>query len=108
MSDWFRATPEGALIFLRVTPNGGRDAIEAIATLADGARVLKLRTAAQPEGGRANKAAIALLARASGLAKSAFAVKSGMTARTKTILLTAPSTSIEAARRRIEDSLGTA
>lgn len=108
MSDWFRPTPDGALIVLRVTPNAGRDAIEAVATLADGTSVLKLRIAAPPEGGRANKAAIALLAKASGLAKSAFSVKAGPTARTKTILLTAAPASVAAARRRIEDNMSKA
>lgn len=105
MSDWFRPTPDGALIVLRVTPNAGRDTLEGIGTLADGTCVLKLRIAAQPEGGRANKAAIALLAKASGLAKSSFSVRSGATARTKTILLDADPETALVARERLERAM---
>lgn len=86
-------------------PNAGRDSLEEIATLADGTTVLKLRIKAQPEDGRANKAAIALLAKLSGLSKSSFSVTSGATARTKTILLSASPDRVIDARLALESAL---
>ena len=54
---------EGGLAFLvRLTPKGGRDAVEGIETLADGRRVVKARVSAPPEDGRANEALCALIA----------------------------------------------
>jgi uncharacterized protein len=101
--DWFTPVPHGALIALRVIPNAGRDSIEAITTLADGRRVLKVRVTAQPEDGRANKAVIALLAATTGFAKSAFSVKTGATARSKSILLIAGRDAVETAKISILD-----
>jgi hypothetical protein len=72
-------------IFLRVTPNASRNAIEGAETRDDGQVRLRLRITAQPEKGKANKAAIAILAKALGLPKSGFAVISGETARDKTL-----------------------
>ena len=74
---------------LRVTPNAGRDAIEGYETLADGTTVLRLRVAAVPDKGKANAAAIALLAKALGLPKSALAITAGATARLKTVRIAA-------------------
>ena len=44
MSDapW-RAAPDGIVVACRLTPKGGRDAIDGAATLADGTRVLLVR-----------------------------------------------------------------
>lgn len=72
-------------IFLRVTPNASRNAIEGAETRDDGQVRLRLRITAQPEKGKANKAAIALLAKALHLPKSTFSVISGETARDKTV-----------------------
>ncbi|WP_193174406.1 DUF167 family protein [Oricola nitratireducens] len=72
-------------IFLRVTPNASRNAIEGAETRDDGQVRLRLRITAQPEKGKANKAAIAILAKALHLPKSAFSVISGETARDKTL-----------------------
>lgn len=102
MSGWFALNPDGALITLRVVPNAGRDGIEGVVTLGDERTALKLRIAAQPENGRANAAAIALLAKATGLPKSAFSVRSGATARTKTILLAADPALAKAALEALE------
>lgn len=103
---WFRPARDGALIVLRVTPNAGGNRIEGPAALADGTQALKIRIAAPPRDGRANDAVIALLAKAAGHPRSAFSVKAGATARTKTILLTASPREADLARRRIESSFG--
>lgn len=103
---WFRPARDGALIVLRVTPNAGRDRIEGPAALADGTEALKIRIAAPPRDGRANDAVIALLAKAAGRPRSAFSVKAGATARTKTILLAASPKEADLARHNIERSFG--
>ncbi len=53
----------------------------------DGTSVLRLRVAAVPDKGRANAAAIALLAKALGVPKSALTLLAGETARLKTIAI---------------------
>ena len=68
---------------VRVTPRGGRDAVEGWAVDADGRPVLKLRVAAAAADGAANAAVIALVARGLKLPKSAVRIASGHTARIK-------------------------
>jgi uncharacterized protein YggU (UPF0235/DUF167 family) len=76
----------GALSFqVRLTPKGGRDAIDGWSRAADGTTHLKARVRAVPEDGRANAALIALLAKELGVAKSALAIAAGEKARLKTI-----------------------
>ena len=68
---------------LRVTPHGGRDAVEGWMRDAEGRAVLKLRVAAAAAEGQANAAVIALLAKALGRPKSAVRLLRGDTARVK-------------------------
>ncbi|GAA4172715.1 DUF167 domain-containing protein [Shinella granuli] len=68
---------------VRLTPNGGRDAIDGWETGADGERYLKARVSDPPDKGRANKALVALIAKAAGVAKSAVRLVSGDTQRKK-------------------------
>jgi len=70
---------------LRVTPNAGSDRIEGRELRADGEAVLRLRVAAVPEKGKANAAAVALLAKALGVPKSAIRLVAGETARSKVV-----------------------
>ncbi|MFY9971728.1 MAG: DUF167 family protein [Roseiarcus sp.] len=58
----WRTTLEGVVVACRLTPKGGRDAIDGVARLADGSSVLLARVRSAPEDGRANKALCALLA----------------------------------------------
>ncbi|MCW5723122.1 MAG: DUF167 domain-containing protein [Devosia sp.] len=80
-------TPEGVLIFLRVTPNAGRNAVDGVEIRADETAVLRIRVAAVPDKGKANAAVIALLAKALGVPKSSLSLISGDTARQKTVLV---------------------
>ena len=81
----YRLSPSGLSLFVRVTPNAGRDAIEGVEVRDDGSAVLRLRVKAVPDKGKANAAVVALLAKALGVPKSAVSVTSGETARIKTL-----------------------
>jgi hypothetical protein len=81
----FRLSPSGLSLFVRVTPNAGRDAIEGVALRDDGTAMLRVRVSAVPDKGKANAAVIALLAKALGVPKSSITVTSGETSRMKTL-----------------------
>lgn len=77
----------GLVLLVRLTPKGGRDALEGETILSDGRRALQARVRAVPEKGAANRALIALLAAAAGRPKSAVGIVSGETARLKEIAI---------------------
>lgn len=77
----------GLLLPVRVTPKGGRNRIDGVATDADGTMRLRLTVTAAPEGGRANGAVIALLAKSFKLPKSSLSIAAGRKARSKTVLV---------------------
>ena len=81
----YEADADGLRIRVRLTPRGGRDALEGIDTLADGRVVLKARVRAVPEKGLANAALEALLAESLRLPKSAVSVVAGGTGRVKLV-----------------------
>lgn len=90
----------GVTVWLRLTPKGGRDALESVETLSDGRSVLKARVRAAPEDGRANAALIALIAKAVGAPKNAVTIRSGETSRVKRIFIAGdPATYIDALAR---------
>ena len=70
---------------VRLTPRGGRDAIEGFAEDEAGRPVLKARVAAPPVEGEANAALLKLVAKALGLPRSAVRIASGETARVKLV-----------------------
>jgi len=72
-------------IAVRVTPRGGRDAVEGWRRDAAGRPVLKVRVAAAAADGQANAAVLALLAKALGRPKSSLVLLSGQTSRVKRI-----------------------
>jgi uncharacterized protein YggU (UPF0235/DUF167 family) len=73
------------MLAVRVTPRGGRDAVEGWVRDDAGRALLKVRVAAAAADGAANAAVVALLAKALGRPKSAFTLVSGQTARVKRI-----------------------
>ena len=82
---WYRAEPAGLLLFVRLTPRGGRDAIDGPVPLADGREVLAVRVRVPPEDGVANAALVALIAKAFKVPKSAVALTVGATSRVKQV-----------------------
>jgi len=96
----------GVLSFnLRLTPKGGRDAIEGWSRGADGTEYLKARVAAAAQDGKANAALIAVLAKALGVPKSTLRVASGHSARLKRIEIS-PATAVAAARLAAMETVG--
>jgi uncharacterized protein YggU (UPF0235/DUF167 family) len=81
----YEADAGGLRVRVRLTPRGGRDALEGAEILADGRAVLKARVRAAPEKGLANAALEKLVAGALGVPKSTVSVVAGGTGRTKTV-----------------------
>jgi uncharacterized protein len=75
---------DGVELRLRVTPRGGRDAVDGIEALSDGRAVLKVRVRALPADGAANEAVRRLLAKHLGFPAKAVSLAAGATARIKT------------------------
>lgn len=86
MNVW-RRTDGGAVLTIRVRPGARRAGIDGLHEFADGTRALKLSVNAAPERGKANAAAIAILAKHFGFAKSSLGMVAGTTGRTKQILI---------------------
>lgn len=84
----WRATLDGVVIACRLTPKGGRDAIDGVATLSDGMRVLLARVRAAPEDGRANEALCRLIASTLGVSASKVRLAAGAKSRLKQVAVT--------------------
>jgi len=80
-----RLERDGIVLSVRLTPRGGRDAVEGSATLADGREVILARVRAAPEKGAANDALVALLAKVFARPKTAVGLVAGATARLKQV-----------------------
>ena len=81
-TDWLRETDGQATLTLHIQPGAKKTEIAG-----EHGDALKIRLAAPPVDGRANKAVIAYLAKICHLPKSAFTLKSGHQSRSKTLLL---------------------
>jgi uncharacterized protein YggU (UPF0235/DUF167 family) len=81
----FDTDEHGVCLYVRLTPRGGRDAIDGVAVLADGRAVLKVRVRAAPEKGAANSALEALIAKHLGVPRSVVSVIIGASSRLKTV-----------------------
>ena len=83
----WRAAPNGIEIHCRLTPKGGRDAVEGVATLSDGSCVLLARVRSAPEDGKANDALRALIATHVGVPISSVRLTAGVKSRVKRIAI---------------------
>jgi uncharacterized protein len=94
-------TGDGVLVLLRLTPKGGRDAIDGIATLADGQPVLKVRVAAAPSEGEANAALVRLIAKALRIPPRTVTLAAGATSRIKRLAISGDGPTLIAALEKI-------
>ncbi len=88
----------------RLTPRGGRDAIDGIERRADGQYVLKARVRAAASEGEANAALIALLAHATGVPPRNVTLVSGAGARIKRLTIAGHGPTLAAALEKVSQS----
>jgi uncharacterized protein len=77
----------GLIVTVRLTPKGGRDAIEGIECLSGGRPVLKARVRAVASEGAANAALIRLMAQTLDIAPREISLVGGATSRIKRLLI---------------------
>ncbi len=81
----WRKTADGVVVACRLTPRGGRDALDGIAELADGTLVVLARVRSAPQEGEANAALCALMAKQLGAPASRAKVVAGAKSRLKQV-----------------------
>jgi uncharacterized protein YggU (UPF0235/DUF167 family) len=84
LSGFWRSLPDGVAVAVKVQPKSRRPGLHGAIPSADGER-LRIGVAEAAEGGRANRAACAILAAALGLPPSAVRLALGATNREKTL-----------------------
>jgi hypothetical protein len=97
----------GVVVVVRLTPKGGRDAIDGIEQLADGRFVLKARVRAAASEGEANDALIRLLADNLDVAPRQVNVIAGATARIKRVMIGGDGMMLAPALERLAQARGT-
>ena len=97
MSGCWQKHGDHVRLTVRLTPNGRRDAIDGVEKDAEGNAHLKARVSAVPEGGKANKALVVLLAKKLGLPKSSisFSRRARRVARSRWIRIRPRACSVE-------------
>jgi len=95
------ATADSLIVTVRLTPKGGRDALDGIEVLVDGRAVVKARVRAAPSEGAANAALVRLLADALDVAARDISVVAGTTARIKRIKIAGDGVALAAAFDRL-------
>jgi uncharacterized protein (TIGR00251 family) len=92
---------DGVTVTVRLTPKGGRDAIDGVETLADGRAVLKVRVRALPMDGAANAALSRVLAKALGVLPRHVELAGGATSRIKRMKIVGDAVALSAALEKI-------
>jgi uncharacterized protein (TIGR00251 family) len=98
------ATIDGVVIDVRLTPRGGRDAMEGIERRDDGRSVFKARVRAVPSEGAANAALCRLVAELLDVAPRQVTIAAGATSRVKRVrVIGEPSALVTALRRQMAE-----
>jgi uncharacterized protein (TIGR00251 family) len=92
---------DGVALEVRLTPRGGRDAIDGLERRADGRLVLKARVRAAPFEGQANDALCRLVAHELGLAPRQVEITAGEGARIKRLRIAGDPQMLEATLDRL-------
>jgi uncharacterized protein len=93
----------GVTLAVRLTPKGGRDAIDGVEQLADSRCVLKVRVRAAPSEGEANDALIRLIAKVLGVARRDVALTAGHTSRIKRLVISGDGAALTAKLEKLAD-----
>ncbi len=83
----FRITADGIRVRILAHPGARRDAVEGLRAEADGGMAFRICVRTAPEGGKANEAIIALLAREWGIPRRSLRLVSGFGDRRKSFHL---------------------
>lgn len=97
----WQQTSEGVNVAVRLTPKGGRDAIDGLETLSDGRAVLKARVRVAPSEGEANEALCRLIAKSVGVPPRDVVVVAGAAARIKRLTISGDGPTLMAALEKI-------
>jgi uncharacterized protein (TIGR00251 family) len=97
-------TADGLILAVRLTPKGGRDAIDGIEAGADGKPVLKVRVRSAPSDGEANDALVRLIAKVVGVPPRAVNLISGHTSRLKRLKIDGPAIALVESLERIRSN----
>jgi uncharacterized protein len=97
----WRSEADGVVLAVRLTPRGGRDAIEGVQQLADGQAVLKARVRAAASEGAANAALVTLLAKTLGVATRDISLIAGASARLKRLKIAGAGAALAATLEKI-------
>ena len=95
------AQADGLIVTVRLTPKGGRDAIDGIETLSNAHTVLKVRVRAAPFEGEANAALGRVLAKALGVPPTRVEIVGGATSRIKRVKVSGDAAALGAALEKI-------
>jgi len=95
------ATADSLVVAVRLTPRGGRDAIDGVAQLADGRSVLKVRVRAAARAGEANAALMKLIAKSLGVAVRDVSLVAGASARLKQLRISGAGAMLAATLEKI-------
>ena len=87
---------DGVIVTVRLTPKGGRDAVDGAETLADGNTVLKVRVRAAPHECAANDALCRVLAKALRVPPSRVEIAGGAMSRIKRVKMVGDATALAA------------
>jgi uncharacterized protein YggU (UPF0235/DUF167 family) len=98
---WTLGSAGSVTLAVRLTPKGGRDAIDGIDVLANGRAVLKVRVAAAPSEGEANAALCRQIAKAVGVSPRSVTIAGGATARVKRLSISGDGPTLIAALEKI-------
>jgi hypothetical protein len=97
----WRIEAGGLVVAVRLTPKGGRDAVDGVERLADGQGVLKARVRAAASEGEANAALIKLLAKTLDVPARDVSLVAGATARLKRLRIAGPGAALAATLEKI-------
>jgi uncharacterized protein YggU (UPF0235/DUF167 family) len=91
----------GITLAVRLTPKGGRDAIDGLEALSDGRTVLKVRVRAAPSEGEANDALVRLIAKSLGVPARNVTLAAGVSSRIKRLTVAGDGPKLIAALEKI-------